>query len=90
MFSRSNHQRSTRIIGAQPSAAWLGLQVASSYAPAVATPWLRCRCNEQFLGKTVTGLTIAKGRDMDVVARLKFARDTLKSLDQIVRQAKAA
>jgi transcription-repair coupling factor (superfamily II helicase) len=29
-------------------------------------------------------------RDMDVATRLKFARDTLKSLDQIVRQAKAA
>ncbi len=29
-------------------------------------------------------------REMDVLTRLKFARDTLKSLDQIVRQAKAA
>nr|WP_294559865.1 transcription-repair coupling factor [uncultured Rhodopila sp.] len=29
-------------------------------------------------------------RDMDVATRLKFARDTLKSLDQIVRQARAA
>ncbi|PPQ30429.1 transcription-repair coupling factor [Rhodopila globiformis] len=33
---------------------------------------------------------LAISRDMDVVTRLKFARDTLKSLDQIVRQAKAA
>jgi transcription-repair coupling factor (superfamily II helicase) len=33
---------------------------------------------------------LAISRDMDVATRLKFARDTLKSLDQIVRQAKAA
>jgi transcription-repair coupling factor (superfamily II helicase) len=33
---------------------------------------------------------LAISRDMDVVTRLKFARDTLKSLDEIVRQAKAA
>jgi transcription-repair coupling factor (superfamily II helicase) len=33
---------------------------------------------------------LAISRDMDVVTRLKFARDTLRSLDQIVRQAKAA
>jgi transcription-repair coupling factor (superfamily II helicase) len=32
----------------------------------------------------------AISRDMDVATRLKFARDTLRSLDQIVRQAKAA
>ena len=33
---------------------------------------------------------LAISRDMDVATRLKFARDTLKSLDEIVRQAKAA
>jgi len=33
---------------------------------------------------------LAISRDMDVATRLKFARDVLKSLDQIVRQAKAA
>ena len=33
---------------------------------------------------------LAISRDMDVVTRLKFARDTLGALDQIVRQAKAA
>jgi transcription-repair coupling factor (superfamily II helicase) len=33
---------------------------------------------------------LAISRDMDVATRLKFARDMLKSLDQIVRQAKAA
>jgi transcription-repair coupling factor (superfamily II helicase) len=33
---------------------------------------------------------LAISRDMDVVTRLKFARDTLKSLDQIARQANAA
>ncbi len=33
---------------------------------------------------------LAISRDMDVKARLKFARDTLGALDQIVRQAKAA
>jgi transcription-repair coupling factor (superfamily II helicase) len=33
---------------------------------------------------------LAISRDMDVAARLKFARDTLGALDQIVRQAKAA
>jgi transcription-repair coupling factor (superfamily II helicase) len=33
---------------------------------------------------------LAISRDMDVMTRLKFARDTLKSLDQIQRQAKAA
>jgi len=33
---------------------------------------------------------LAISRDMDVATRLKFARDTLKSLDQIVRQAKEA
>lgn len=33
---------------------------------------------------------LAISRDMDIAARLKFARDTLKSLNQIVRQAKAA
>jgi transcription-repair coupling factor (superfamily II helicase) len=33
---------------------------------------------------------LAISRDMDVKTRLKFARDTLGALDQIVRQAKAA
>ena len=33
---------------------------------------------------------LAISRDMDVITRLKFARDTLGALDQIVRQAKAA
>jgi transcription-repair coupling factor (superfamily II helicase) len=33
---------------------------------------------------------LAISRDMDVVTRLKFARDMLGALDQIVRQAKAA
>ena len=33
---------------------------------------------------------LAIARDMDVATRLKFARDTLGALDQIVRQAKAA
>ncbi len=33
---------------------------------------------------------LAIARDMDVATRLKFARDTLRSLDQIARQAKAA
>jgi transcription-repair coupling factor (superfamily II helicase) len=33
---------------------------------------------------------LAISRDMDVATRLKFARDTLGALDQIVRQAKAA
>ena len=33
---------------------------------------------------------LAISREMDVVTRLKFARDTLRALDQIVRQAKAA
>jgi transcription-repair coupling factor (superfamily II helicase) len=33
---------------------------------------------------------LAISRDMDVLTRLKFARDTLGALDQIVRQAKAA
>ncbi|WP_428491414.1 transcription-repair coupling factor [Rhodopila sp.] len=33
---------------------------------------------------------LAISRDMDVVTRLRFARDTLGALDQIVRQAKAA
>ncbi len=33
---------------------------------------------------------LAISRDMDVLTRLTFARDTLRALDQIVRQAKAA
>jgi transcription-repair coupling factor (superfamily II helicase) len=33
---------------------------------------------------------LAISRDMDVMTRLKFARDTLGALDQIARQAKAA
>jgi len=33
---------------------------------------------------------LAISRDMDVATRLKFARDTLRALHQIVRQAKAA
>ncbi|HBK08726.1 MAG TPA: transcription-repair coupling factor [Acetobacteraceae bacterium] len=33
---------------------------------------------------------LAISRDMDVATRLKFARDTLKSLDKITREAKAA
>jgi transcription-repair coupling factor (superfamily II helicase) len=33
---------------------------------------------------------LAIAREMDVAARLKFARDTLTTLDQIARQAKAA
>ncbi|MGE0224325.1 MAG: transcription-repair coupling factor [Acetobacteraceae bacterium] len=33
---------------------------------------------------------LAISRDMDIATRLKFARDTVAALDQIVRQAKAA